>query len=240
MYKNIQHVCFFSQEVLVQEVKPTGDETVGGHDRKVKTKKDVKKVNNRVHVVFCACICFWFFLSRDEREQKVAQWPFMNMKLSWKFTVYVDPSTDDIDVDAAQKVVQQKSRNQINWNLSLLNWCNYVLCQAINSRPSFVSFVRNLAARENFERIKPMLICHFEPNLLDRATSYLVFFNVPYGKVVVWLGLTFSLKRKWCGVTKLLHLLWYLPAAANKLHLQQKQVWNKFETERRYCSWRLR
>jgi len=40
------------EEVLVQEVKPSGDETVGGHD---------KKVNNTVSVRFSASICFLFF-----------------------------------------------------------------------------------------------------------------------------------------------------------------------------------
>lgn len=43
------------EEVLVQEVKPTGDETVGGHDKKVKTK------NTMNYVVVCACICALLF-----------------------------------------------------------------------------------------------------------------------------------------------------------------------------------
>jgi len=40
------------EEVVVQEVKPSGDETVGGHD---------KKVNSGVSVRFSASICFLFF-----------------------------------------------------------------------------------------------------------------------------------------------------------------------------------
>ena len=99
----------------------------------------------------------------------------------------------------AKKVLQQKSRNPINWNLSLFNWCNYVLCQAINSLPSFVSFLRNLAARQYF--ILGICYCWMCLNMK---------------KVVVWLRQFFLPKRKWWGATNLLHLLLYLPAASKK------------------------
>ena len=35
----------------------------------------------------------------------------------------------------------------------MLNWCNCVLCQAITSLPSFVPFVRNVAARLYFKSV---------------------------------------------------------------------------------------